>query len=65
VIPGLGADRGGGHFGADGVFDPASATLYVSKGDALVAIVAGSAAQSSAGRLALEATVARIVVGRM
>jgi hypothetical protein len=65
VIPDLGADRGGGQLAADGVFDPASVTLYVSRGDALVAIHAGSAAQSSASRLATETTIARIVAGRM
>jgi hypothetical protein len=51
--------------GMDGVFDPATATLYVSKGDALVAIVTGAAAQPSADRLAQEKTVVKLLADRM
>lgn len=51
--------------GMDGVFDPATATLYVSKGDALVAIVTGSAAKPTADRLAQEKTVVKLIVDRM
>ncbi len=65
AIPDLGADRGGGLLGAEGVFDPATKTLYVAKGDALVAILAGSSAQSPETRLATETAIARILVGRL
>jgi hypothetical protein len=39
--------------------------LYVSKGDALVAIVTGAAAQPTADRLAQEKTVVKLIVDRM
>jgi hypothetical protein len=62
-----------GDLGADGVFDPASATLYVSKGDALVAIhideslrlSGASAVQTKATQLAAEKTLARTILDRL
>jgi hypothetical protein len=65
AISDVGADRGGGLLGAEGVFDPATKTLYVAKGDALVAILAGSSTQSPETRLATETAIARILVGRL
>ena len=51
--------------GTDAVFDPATATLYVSKGDAMVSIVAGIFGQTPAERLAIESTFGKLVAGRI
>ena len=59
--------------GADGVFDPAAATLYVSKGDALVAIhideslrlSVASAVQTTATQLAAEKALSRTILDRL
>lgn len=52
--------------GTDAAFDPATATLYVSKGDALVSIVAvGTTSQTPAARLAVESIFGKLVAGRI
>jgi hypothetical protein len=51
--------------GTDAVYDPSTATLYVAKGDALVAIKAGTSNQTDAARLALEKPFGRLVAGRI
>jgi hypothetical protein len=51
--------------GTDAVFDPASTTTNVFKGDALASIVTGSSAQGRAARLADETSIARLVAARL
>ena len=51
--------------GTEAVFDPATATLYLGKGDAMVAIVAGTSADSSADRRVAATELARIIAARM
>ena len=51
--------------GTDAVFDPTTATLYVSKGDALWSIVAGTFGQTPAARLAIESPFGKLAAGRM
>ena len=51
--------------GPDAMFDPATKTLYVSRGDAMVAIVAGASSQSPADRLRIESAVARLLAGQL
>jgi hypothetical protein len=51
--------------GSAAVFDPASGTLFVTTGDALVAIVSGTAADPSALRLDGDTRLARLIVDRM
>jgi hypothetical protein len=51
--------------GTDAVFDPASSTMYVFKGDALASILTGSSAQGRAARLADETSIARLVATRL
>jgi hypothetical protein len=51
--------------GTDAVFDPATATLYVSKGDALVSIVAAPTTATPAARLITESIFGKLVAGRI
>lgn len=51
--------------GADAVFDPASKTMYVAKGDAMVAIVAGTGALTPAGGLSVATPYAKLVATRL
>ena len=51
--------------GTDAVFDPATATLYVSKGDALVSIVAAPTTATPAARLITETIFGKLVAGRI
>ncbi|HEX5824495.1 MAG TPA: hypothetical protein VFY18_08570 [Candidatus Limnocylindrales bacterium] len=51
--------------GTDAVFDPATSTLYVAKGDVLVTIVAGTPAESPQVRLITETAIGKLVAGRM
>jgi hypothetical protein len=51
--------------GADAVWDPASRTLYVAKGDAMVAIVAGTSALTPVGGLFFAAPYGRLVAARI
>jgi hypothetical protein len=51
--------------GTDAVFDPATATLYVSKGDALVSIVAAPTTATPAARLVTETVFGKLVAGRI
>lgn len=54
-----------GGLGADAVFDPATATLSVAKGDAMATITWGSAGSSIASRRAAEIQLARVLAGRL
>jgi hypothetical protein len=51
--------------GTDAVFDPATMTLYVSKDDALVAIVAGTSSDTIDGRLLKAKQMGVLVVDRL
>jgi hypothetical protein len=51
--------------GTDAVFDPATSTLYIAKGDVMVAIVAGTPAESPQVRLQTETVLGKLVAGRM
>ncbi len=51
--------------GADAVWDPDSRTLYVAKGDAMVAIVAGTSALTPVGGLHFATPYGRIVATRI
>jgi hypothetical protein len=51
--------------GADAVFDPASKTLYLVKGDAMVAIVAGVSPQAPAGGLSVATPYGKLVATRL
>lgn len=51
--------------GADAVFDPATKTLYVAKGDAMVAIVAGTSPLTPAGGLSFAKPYGRLVATRL
>ena len=51
--------------GADAVFDPTTATLYVSKGDALVSIVAAPTTATPAARLITESIFGKLVAARI
>ncbi len=51
--------------GTDAVFDPGTATLYVSKGDKLVSIVAGTTTSAPAARLIIETKLGKLVAGRI
>ncbi len=51
--------------GTNAVFDPASATMYVAKGDAMAAIVQGAASQAIDARLRAETELAKLVAGRL
>ena len=51
--------------GGDAVFDPATSTLYIAKGDVMVTIVAGTPAESAQVRLQTETRLGKLVAGRM
>ena len=51
--------------GADAVFDPATKTLYLTKGDAMVAIVAGTSALTPVGGLSVATPYAKLVATRL
>ena len=51
--------------GIDAVFDPAKAILYVSKGDAMVAITGGTPDQTPAARLQVESGLGKLIAGRL
>ena len=51
--------------GADAVFDPSSKTLYLTKGDAMVAIVAGTTAITPVGGLSFATPYAKLVATRL
>jgi hypothetical protein len=51
--------------GTNAVFDPASATMYVAKGDAMAAIVQGARSQPIASRLQAETELAKLAAGRL
>lgn len=51
--------------GTEAVFDPGTATLYVSKGDKLVSIVAGTTTSAPAARLIIETMFGKLVAGRI
>jgi hypothetical protein len=51
--------------GTDAVFDPATKTLYLTKADALVAIVAGTSPLTPAGGLSVATPYAKLVATRL
>ena len=51
--------------GTDAVYDPASKTLYLAKGDAMVAIMAGTTAVTPAGGLSVATPYAKLVATRI
>jgi hypothetical protein len=51
--------------GDDAVFDPASATLLVLNGDAIVSITAGDGTEDEAQRITWARALAEIALGRM
>jgi hypothetical protein len=62
AIPGVVVQEG---LGVDAVYDPATATMYVLKGDAMAAIKAGWLADSAAKQLAQTTALAQLVVARL
>jgi hypothetical protein len=51
--------------GTDAVFDPASKTLFLAKGDAMVAIMAGTTAVTPAGGVDVATPYAKLMAGRI